>query len=964
MARISRRAFLGFAAAAANFGGKSYEKLIPYVIPPENIEPGEWAIFATGCRECPAGCGMLLRHRDGRVTKAEGIPDHPVSRGGLCPRGQSALQGLYDPDRLTRALFRKNRGQGAPVPWSQALGGIARLLGAPGGRVAVISQLETGSLAELLQEFAGAFGSGRLLFYEPFDYEPLRQAHQAVLGKPVIPRYDLRGCDSIISFGADFLEGWVSNVELASQFSDMHAYRDGRVGDFTYVGPRLSMTAANADEFFQVAPGLETPFAVAMLMAMREEGWTKHDLGFLDGVLQKIDLRPLYQAVPEAKVKEAARAFSQAKASVALAGPTGGSGPSARNLAAAAALLNAAAGRLGKTVDFSHPHALSHTATRDELDRFLDSLGPRDVLLILEANPVFSRPETAERLARAGTILFAGTMFNETAVLADWVLPLHSPYESWGDYDPYPFVHNLLQPAMAPLYDTRSAGDLLLALARAAGKPISRNGRQPADFGEWVQERWRDVHRQAKPAGGFEPFWRQALQRGGFWKEPTGKGGPPPPVAAKNPFTEPLAPSWPREAIELWAWPHIMLFDGRVANRGWLQENPEPVSYLVWGSWIDLHPRTAGKLGIENGDVLELKSPAGAIRAPARVTDDVVEGTAAIPFGQGHWQLGRTAAGVGANPFQLLAPGQESCFARVSVRKTGEHGQVVRAAATSNQHGRNLLQWEGLATANRAKPGGDKLILPLPEGYRKDRDLYPPHEYKKHRWAMVVDIQRCIGCGACAVACYAENNIPVMGREQLEKGRELAWLRVVPYEHEERPRKIGWLPMLCQHCDAAPCEPVCPVFAAVHTEEGLNAQIYNRCIGTRYCNNNCPYKVRRFNWLNTLWREPLQWQLNPEVTVRCRGVMEKCTFCVQRIRQAEYQALREDRPIRDGEIQPACVQSCPAKVYTFGDLLDPKAEVTRLTRQDPRRYHVLEKLNTKPAVTYLRRIEKTVGGKG
>jgi molybdopterin-containing oxidoreductase family iron-sulfur binding subunit len=255
-------------------------------------------------------------------------------------------------------------------------------------------------------------------------------------------------------------------------------------------------------------------------------------------------------------------------------------------------------------------------------------------------------------------------------------------------------------------------------------------------------------------------------------------------------------------------------------------------------------------------------------------------------------------------------------------------------------------------------PGqGDELVLPLPEGYRPGRDLYPKREYTKHRWAMVIDLHRCIGCGACAVACYAENNIAVVGRDKVPNGREMAWLRVAPYRKPGSPLKVGWLPLLCQHCDSAPCEPVCPVFAAMHNEEGLNAQIYNRCIGTRYCSNNCPYKVRRFNWINIKWQKPLDLQLNPEVTVRTRGVMEKCTFCVQRIRQAEYRAVQENRAVRDGEIQPACAQSCPTKVYTFGDLLDPNSAVSRLTRTDPRRYHLLEELNTKPAVTFLRKID-------
>jgi molybdopterin-containing oxidoreductase family iron-sulfur binding subunit len=301
----------------------------------------------------------------------------------------------------------------------------------------------------------------------------------------------------------------------------------------------------------------------------------------------------------------------------------------------------------------------------------------------------------------------------------------------------------------------------------------------------------------------------------------------------------------------------------------------------------------------------------------------------------------------------------------VKITKTGRREEPVYTTTTQEQSEREILQWATLADLRKMKPGeGDALRLPLPEGYDPKRDMYKarPHQYKEHRWAMVIDLHRCIGCGACAVACYAENNLAVVGEKKVRQGREMAWLRVVPYRREGERGRMGFLPMLCQQCDAAPCEAVCPVFASVHNDEGLNAQVYNRCIGTRYCSNNCPYKVRRFNWGNVNWAKPQDWQLNPDVTVRSRGVMEKCTFCIQRIRAAEIKAKLSGRTVVEGEIKPACAQSCPTRAFTFGDLLDPKSEVSKLTGGraglpgDLRRYHVLEDLNTKPAVTYLRRI--------
>jgi molybdopterin-containing oxidoreductase family iron-sulfur binding subunit len=348
-----------------------------------------------------------------------------------------------------------------------------------------------------------------------------------------------------------------------------------------------------------------------------------------------------------------------------------------------------------------------------------------------------------------------------------------------------------------------------------------------------------------------------------------------------------------------------------------------------------------------------LTAGAGSAAAPAFFYNGVARNTLAIPLGQGHTAYGRYAADRGANAFQLLAPGAAP---GVQVTLHPEVDHVVTTDGTWGQHGRHILESLMLSELPAQRPR--EMIWPLPEGYRRDRDLYAGHPHTGHRWAMAVDLSRCVGCEACMAACYAENNIPVVGKQWVGQGREMYWLRLTRYfDHwDSRHSPALFLPMMCQHCDAAPCEPVCPVFASAHTEEGLNQQVYNRCIGTRYCNNNCPYKVRRFNWRNYDWPESLAWQLNPDVTVRSRGVMEKCTFCVQRIRDVEYRARREDRAVRDGEIIPACAQACPAGVYTFGDLLDPNSAVSRLVRDNPRRYQVLQDLNTKPAVFYLLKV--------
>jgi anaerobic selenocysteine-containing dehydrogenase/Fe-S-cluster-containing dehydrogenase component len=960
---MSRRRFLQAAATtgaawAAESGSRAVNKLIPYVNPPTETRPGTWIELATTCRECPAGCGMHLWHRDGRVTKAEGNPASPVSGGGLCPRGQASLQGLYDPDRVRHPLARREDGTFAPTDWETALSRIGKALAEPKARAIVVSDLQTGAAAEVLRAFADAWGPGVLAFHEPFDYAPLRAAHGAVFGMPVIPQYRLEKCDFILSLAADFLETWVSPVEFARGFAASHAYRDGTRGRFAYVGPRLSMTAANADEFLAVEPGDESWMGLAVLRAIIENGWAQQDVSALGGIGDAAGRLP---AEVVRRVAPIARAFVQAKAGVALGGAVGMGGEGARRAALVAALLNWAAGRVGTTVDFARPHALSALTDNARLRGMLRDMRGEDVLFVCGANPAYSLPDAASDLRRAALIVSLSPMLDETASMADWVLPVDTPLESWGDYEPYAGLHGTMQPTMARLFDTRPACDVLLALARAGSRPLSRPGadRPADDFREWLQQRWKEVHARTGGSLSFDEFWREAVRTGGAREEPeTRHVGLSPQVGALDLSGDAAASEPAGGKVRLWLWPSIMLFDGRVANRGWLQEAPDPMSTVVWGSWVDVHPDRAKALGIRDGDVVEIQANGGTVEAPARITRDVAPGTAALAFGQGHTALGGNAAGRGANAFALASPPQNGTDRGTArLRPTGQRARLLYLSATQQQFGREIVQWVPLATARGMKPGqGDELVMPLPEGYRRDRDLYRPHEYKEHRWAMVADLDRCIGCGACAVACYAENNLPVMGAAQMAKGREMAWLKVVPYRDDARPERVGWLPLMCQQCDAAPCEPVCPVFASVHNDEGLNAQVYNRCVGTRYCSNNCPYKVRRFNWLNVKWREPLDLQLNPDVSVRCRGVMEKCSFCIQRIRGAEHAARREGRSVRDGEIQPACVQSCPTQALVFGDLMDPAARVTQLTRLDPRRYHVLEELNTKPAVTYLRRV--------
>ncbi len=998
MSRISRREFLrlaggaGAAAAGASACGEGKRFRTPDVDPPPFPKPGQWIHFASTCRECPAGCGLDAIFRDGRVTKVEGNPGHPVSRGGLCARGQSSVQGLYDPDRV-RAPRRR-----AASGWDETLG-IQAIEGVAAGlrgasRAIVVSGLQTGSPAAVLAAFASAWGSERPLFYERFNYESVRRAHGLVFGAPVVPRIDFARADYVLSFGADFLETWISPVEYAAGFAAARAFADGRMARFVYAGPRFSMTAGNADVFYR----LSSDDLRLLAFSVAERLGPSHP-----GVRSFLDARREAAAALSPRVDAIIRDLAMAERPLAVAGGWM-DGALDRDLAVAAALINASTG--SNAVDFSRPHALTGTDTAGETAKLLDSIGPEDAVFVVDTNPAFTLPGAAESLRKARLLVYAGVMADETASLADWILPVRYPLEDWGDYEPYAGLTDVLQPAMQPLNEIPGAADLLVEISAAAGRPLTGpDGAPIRDFREFALRRWRAAapatpaaagrpanvdEEQLAPAGTAATataptaFPDDLLRRGFFLSAerpapsagaPSPKTKPPAPTPSPEGGTEaaPLppvrigdyepasgaAPGAPEgRGLRLEVYPSIYLFDGRQANRGWLQEAPDPMSTIVWSNWADIHPSSAASLGVSRDEVVTVRSDAGEIRVPVRVTDDVAPGTVAILSGQGHAALGRNARGRGGNPFVLLAPGPDRPPQQVEVARTGRTHFLVNLSASQRQFGREIVQWVAASRLAAMTPGeGDAMIMPLPEGYDPKRDVYPPHPHRNHRWAMGIDLHACVGCGACAVACYAENNIQVVGEDSCSEGREMAWLKVTPYRADGRPSRVGWLVLPCQHCDSAPCEAVCPVFAAVNNEEGLNAQIYNRCIGTRYCSNNCPYKVRRFNWFTPAFPAPLDVQLNPEVTVRTRGVMEKCTFCVQRIREAEFKAAREGRDLRDGEVRPACVESCPTKAFVFGDLLDPKSRVNAVMRSDLRRYQLLKDLNTKPAVVYLRRID-------
>jgi len=513
---------------------------------------------------------------------------------------------------------------------------------------------------------------------------------------------------------------------------------------------------------------------------------------------------------------------------------------------------------------------------------------------------------------------------------------------------------------MGALFDTRHLGDILLSSGRRLRDPSMFPWQ---GFYQMLRYTWELRGRRQFPGAPRESFWQEALQRGGSWIPEGQEVKKIPPRSVHFSFPSPDAIPETPEGFKFVAYPTVELFDGRGANRPWLQELPDPLTQITWESWIEIHPETARKAGIVKGDLLQIQTPQGTLEGRAFLYPGIHRDTLAMPIGRGHTAYGRFAANQPGNPFQIFSSqldavsgGNAWFLSGVRIKNLKNAEGVAHTDGSWSQHDRELARSVTFAHYQTARGTGQRpsLRLPIPEGYTLKDDIYKAHPHPDYRWIMVVDLDRCIGCGACVIACYAENNVPFVGKEQVIRGREMAWLRIERYFEKEEPW-VRFFPMLCQHCDDAPCESVCPMFAPNHSIDGLNNQVYNRCIGTFFCSQNCPYKVRRFNWFTFRRIEPLNWQLNPDVTVRHKGVMEKCSFCIQRIVDVKNRAKNEGRKVRDGEVIPACVQTCPTEALVFGNLRDPESHVSRLI-QDPRAYQALDHLNTKPGVIYLKKL--------
>ena len=1020
---VKRREFLrvvGTSTAAVAAIGCTSEKvgnLIPYLVSPDQTVPGVSTYYASTCRECAAACGVIAETRDGRVIKLEGNPAHPVNRGALCARGQSSLQGLYNPDRL-RVPMKRDGSTWKSITWDEGTTLLAQKMAESRGKGSVFfNQHESGSFPAFIDEWLASFGMRQHLSVDLEVDGASLAANRSAYGVSM-PRISFADAKLIVSFGADFLETWGASVPQQLDFADARAKLDG-APRFVYVGPRRSLTGLNADQWIACKPGGE--LAIAQFL---------RGLGSAAAAAKAAD-------VPEDTLKALAAEIGRAKPAVFLAGVRS---VDAMELATSVAALNQSSGAVGTVIRAGEAMAsYDGIARTDQVLAAVDDMraGRVSILFVRGVNPVHSLPRAANAIDAIHKVPFkvAFSLYpDETTELCDLIFPdLHS-LESWGDAQPVRGTLGLLQPTMDPVFaGTRAAADVMIAVTRKDASTGGRYGAN-ADYKSWF------IARVGTNTAAFASALQKGMMPGAAMARAASAAGPLPRASAA------MTPK--QGEFYLIAYPSATLGDGRGANKPWLQELPDPVTKVVWSSWVEIHPDTAAKLGVARGDIVEVKTATGTLKLPAYIYLGVRPDTLAIPLGQGHrpaspmgtfepnhadssavqWGYGRYARGVmDGHPLDIVpvalnaAGGIAGIAAAATVSRTADQVIIPSTEGSARQHGRGIAQAMTVEQLIRGEGegGGEKgheipgeashaflpglrspvaadaqgeLGSPTAADRGKNKGMYrddDPLKMASRRWAMTIDLARCTGCSACVTACYAENNIPTVGAAwqnatifaaakfgfNVTRGREMNWLRIERYfegaddGHFGQDFEARFVPMLCQHCGNAPCEPVCPVYATYHAPDGLNVQVYNRCVGTRYCSNNCPYKVRYFNWFGYgesdrkqyAFPEPLNWQLNPDVTVRTKGVMEKCTFCVQRIREAENRASLEQRELVPDEFTSACAAACPSRAIVFGDAADPKWTVAQLAT-DRRAYHVFEELNTFTAVVYLKKVNHpTVG---
>ena len=931
---VSRRRFIQLMGASLALAGvtactrQPEEKIMPYVRQPEDIVPGKPLFFATAMPLSGFGYGVLAESHMGRPTKIEGNPQHPASLGATDAFGQASVLTLYDPDRsqviINAGMIRTWGGFVAAL--NSALD-EQRPIAGKGLRVlteAVTSPTLAQQLRTVLERFPGA----KWHQYEPAGSRAAQAGARLAFGEERDAQYRFDRAEVILAFEADFLACGPAALRYARDFAGKRRVWQGEqtMNRLYAVESTPSLTGTMADHRLPLRSGEIGALARAVAQ----------ELGALPG--QASAPPGTLPATYAGWVRAVANDLRQHQgSSIVIAGEQ-----QPPLVHALAHTLNYALGNIGQTVFYTDPVEAvptDHMASLRELASDM-AAGAVGLLVIVGGNPVYTAPADlrfAEHLAKVPLRMHLSLYHDETSALCHWHVPETHYLESWGDIRACDGTVTIIQPLIAPLYAGRSAHEVLAAVL---GQPDGR-----------AYDIVRDYWGSQRPGEDFERFWRTALHDGLI----AGTALAPRPVDGLRlgpADVEPLAP--PPAGLELIFRPDPTVWDGRFANNGWLQELPKPLTKLSWDNAALISSATAERLGLASEDVVELRYQGRSVRAPVWIMPGHVDDAVTVSLGYGRWRAGQLGTNMGYNAYALRTSDAPWFGPGLEIVKTGARYQLVTTQEHFRMEGRNLVRAGGL-TEYLAHPD---FVHAMGHEPAPGQTLYPLVEYPGYAWGMAIDLNACIGCSACVIACQAENNVPIVGKAEVARGREMHWLRIDRYYRGRLDRPEAYYqPILCMHCENAPCEVVCPVAATVHDHEGLNNMVYNRCVGTRYCSNNCPYKVRRFNFFQYAdYTTPsLKLQHNPDVTVRSRGVMEKCTYCVQRINAGRIQAEREGRSVRDSEVVTACQAVCPTEAIIFGNINDPNSRVARMkaTRLN---YGLLTELNTRPRTTYLARL--------
>ena len=964
---LSRRQFLRLMGASLAFAGLSAcapapaELILPYARKPdETLVPGKPLFFATAMTVAGLATGLLVESHLGRPTKIEGNPLHPASLGATDAYAQASILTLYDPDRAPSLTYA-----GRIRPWSRfqiaAQEARSNKLQAKGEGLRILTGTVTSpTLAAQLRALIDEFPAAKWHQWEPAGRHHTRAGALMAFGEYVGTQYRVDQADIVLALDADLLACNPGHLRYARDFAQRRRPAAGQAG----------MNRLYAVESTPSATGASADHRLPLPMLQMEEFARR--LAARVGIKGTAARGPVADSV-ENWIGALARDLLQHRgSSLVIAGEQ--QPPAVHALAHA---MNAALGSVGRTVVYTEPveaAAVDEIASLRELVEEMNA-GVVDMLVITEGNPVYTAPADfrfAEALQKVRLRVHRSLFYNETSALCHWHVPATHYLESWSDARAYDGTVTIVQPLIAPLYSGKTSHELLAAFSRAPERTSH----------DIVREHWRSRFGRSEEA--FESFWRRSLHDGvveGTAFKPKSvslrlDGSRPrdqrsevssqksevrdqksPDVGPENRKPEIQSP----KSLEIVFRPDPSVFDGRFANNAWLQELPKPLTKITWDNAALVSPATAERLdlgyamGAQGGtgyaDMIELSFGGRSLRAPAWIVPGHADDSITVHLGYGRLRAGGVGNRIGFDAYGLRTSEAIWFGQGLTVRKTGERYPIAQTQTHHRMDGRELVR---AATFEQFRKNPD-FVHDAKHGTEPNPSLYPEYKYDGYAWGMAIDLSLCIGCNACVVACQAENNIPVVGKKEVLRSREMHWLRIDSYFKgpPENPQTY-YQPVPCMHCEKAPCEVVCPVAATAHSAEGLNDMVYNRCVGTRYCSNNCPYKVRRFNYFQYAdWEAPsLKAMRNPDVTVRSLGVMEKCTYCVQRISHARIEAEKAGRRIRDGEVVTACQQACPTQAIVFGDINDPASRVHE-RKSDPRNYALLEELNTQPRTTYL-----------